>query len=252
MMKEIKIKKLIIYGFLMLFLLLIYVFNPYKLEHYGYREKVMAHRVNSLEKLDYSQRFYEGVELDLMYDENKKLYDVNHPPAFSIGLNLDDYLSEIKNKDLKLWLDMKNITKKNVVDAANLLSTLVDKHGLNKKNILVESPEIHLLSHFSDFGFTTSFYLPYYMYKEEPLALESIIDSIKKLQEIYYADGVSADVSNYEILKQHFKNDRKFLWDLHQPYSRRQIAHFKNFRTYIKDPTIEIVLVRVGLPIGNR
>lgn len=252
MMKEIRIKKLIIYGFLLLFLALIYIFSPYKLEYYGYREKVMAHRVNSLEKLDYTQRFYVGVELDLMYDDHQKRFDVNHPPAPSIDLNLDNYLSEIKNKDLKLWLDMKNITRKNVVEASNLLSELVDKHGLNKEKILVESPEIHLLSYFKNLGFTTSFYLPYYMYREDPATLKGTIDSIKNLQDIYYSDGISADVSNYEILKCYFETDRKFLWDLHQPYSRKQMEHFKSFRTYIKDPTVEIVLVRVGLPIGNR
>lgn len=246
------IKKTIIYGILLLFLVLIYIISPFKLEYYGYREKVMAHRVNSLEKLEYTQRFYAGVELDLMYDDHQKAYDVNHPPAPSIDLNLDDYLAEIKNKDLKLWLDMKNITRKNADEASKLLSKLVDKHGLNKEKILVESPEIHLLSYFKNHGFTTSFYLPYYMYRENPKALKNTIDSIKNLQAVYYSDGISADVRNYEILKRYFETDRKFLWDLHQPYSRKQIKHFKNFRTYIKDPTVEIVLVRVSLPIGDR
>lgn len=251
-MKEIKYKKMIILFSAMFFVGIVYILSPYKPEHIGYRNKVFAHRVNSLEKLAYCEKFYSGVELDLMYDAEKQTFDVNHPPVLSIDLDLKTYLSHIKNKELKLWFDVKNLTEKNAKDSAKILNQIVMESGIKKELILVESPEIRLLHFFKAQGFTTSFYLPYFMYEEDEATLNKTIDSLKILKLKYSCDGISADVKNYEILNRYFPNDRKFLWDLHQFYSRRQLKHFKEFRKYVKDPTVEIVLVRVALPVGNR
>jgi hypothetical protein len=60
--------------------------------------KVWAHRVNSIEKLAQTGALYSGVELDLVFvDEGEAaFFDVNHPPAPSIGLSLDAYLSSVE------------------------------------------------------------------------------------------------------------------------------------------------------------
>lgn len=252
MMKEIKFKKLIALLLILSVIGIVYIFNPYKLEHIGHRDKIMAHRVNSLEKLSYTENFYSGVELDLMYDAGKQTFDINHPPTPSIGLDLKTYVTHIQNKNLKLWLDMKNLSEENAAEAAKILHRIITENGIAKKNVLVESPKIQLLHYFKAEGFATSFYLPYFMYEEDEVTLKKTIDSLNTLKLKYAYDGISADVNNYEILKQHFPDDRKFLWDLHQPYSRRQVKHFKEFRKYVKDPTVEIILVRVALPIGSR
>lgn len=252
MMKEIKYKRIIKIFFLVILFGIIYILNPYKIEYYGYQNKIMAHRVNSLEKLKYTEKVYGGVELDLVYDETNKVFDINHPPAPSIGLNLETYLSYLSNKDIKLWLDFKNLSVDNADESARLLNHLINKSKLKKENVLVESSEIEFLYLFKEKGFETSFYLPYFLYKQEGLILTKTIDSLKQLKEKYVSDGISADVNNYEILNTYFKNDRKFLWDLHSPYSRNQIQHYFDFRKYISDPTVEIILVKVALPIGNR
>lgn len=252
MTKEIKYKKWIVFLLILLIAGIVYIFNPYKLEYYGYSNKIMAHRVNSIEKLAYAEKFYNGVELDLMFDSATKTFDVNHPPAPSIGLDLKMYVTHIQNKNLKLWLDVKNLSEENASESAKLLQRIITESGITKKNVLVESPEIQLLHYFKAEGFQTSFYLPYFLYKEDEAGLKKTIDSLKLLKQKYRVDGISADVKNYEILNHYFKTDRKFLWDLHQPYSRRQIKHFQDFRKYVKDPAVEIVLVRVALPIGSR
>ena len=245
--------KMIVALIISLFVLgLIYVFCPYRPEYYGYSNKVLAHRVNSLEKLAFAEKFYAGVELDLMYNINTHSFDVNHPPAPSIGLDLETYLSHIKNKNIKLWLDIKNISKENAADAAQSLSKQITNAGINKKNILVESPEIPYLYFFKDEGFKTSFYLPYFLYKKDKQTLSKTIDSLKSLKEQYSSDGISADVLNYDILNQYFKKDKKFLWAIYPSYSRHQINNYTNFRKYASDPTVEIILVKVALPIGER
>lgn len=230
----------------------IYIFCPYRPEYFGYRNKVLAHRVNSLEKLAFAERFYTGVELDLIYNSDNQSFDVNHPPAPSIGLDLETYLSHIKNKNIKLWLDIKNISKENAADAAQSLSQQITNAGISKKNILVESPEIPYLYLFKEEGFRTSFYLPYFLYKQDEQTLAKTIDSLKSLKKQYCSDGISADVLNYNILNQYFKKDKKFLWAIYPSYSRHQIDNYTNFRKYASDPTVEIILVKVALPIGER
>lgn len=251
-MKGNKYKKAIILFLIFSVLGIIYLFSPYKPEYYGYSDKIMAHRVNSIKKLAYAERFYAGVELDLMYNAKKHTFDVNHPPAPSIGLDLETYLSHIRNKELKLWLDIKNISSENAVHASKTLSRLIADSGLNKENILVESTEIQYLYLFKNEGFKTSFYLPYFLYEQNETTLLKTIDSLKSLKSIYTTDGISADVLNYDILDRYFKKDQKFLWALYPAYSRHQIRNYMNFRRYVSDPTVEIILVKVALPIGNR
>ncbi len=231
---------------------LLYLFGPYKLAYIGVGDKVMAHRVNSLEKLTYTSMFYSGVELDLVYHAENQSFDINHPPAKSINLNLDQYFAKIDNKNLKIWLDLKNLNLANASLAANTLDKLVKKHGLNKSLILVESPEVELLPIFAALHFKTSFYLPHQLHAKSENSLNKTIDSIKILLAKHPTTGVSSDVKNYEILQKHLNKTPKYLWDLHSSLSKKHIQNHKNFRRYAKDSSVKIILVKVDLPIGNR
>src|SRR5690554_4954312 len=87
-----------------------YRYSPYKIEYLGHYDKIWAHRVNSTEKLESALKYFKGVELDLVYDEQKNILDVTHPPVPSIDLDLENYLSSI-NSEAKpyIWLDIKNL-----------------------------------------------------------------------------------------------------------------------------------------------
>ena len=80
----------------LLVLLYLYQHSAKRVEFLGHYDKVLAHRVNSLEKLEASLKHFKGVELDLVYDNETNTFDVNHPPAKSINLTFETYLSAIK------------------------------------------------------------------------------------------------------------------------------------------------------------
>lgn len=245
-------KKKFVFIVVLIVVIIIYILNPYKLEYLGYQPKVWAHRVNSIEKLNYTQKFYQGIEFDLVYDSISNTFDVNHPPSPSIALNLDIYFSKIKNKDLKLWLDFKNLSETNAKKSAEILASLTKKHALNNENILVESTEMHNLQSFKTLGFKTSFYLPQLFGLADESKLLPTIDSIKKLLVKYPTTGISSNANAYELLKKHFKDEKKFFWHMYKPYSRHQIKNYNDFRNYVTDPTVEAVLIQVALPVGNR
>ncbi|SFN26652.1 hypothetical protein SAMN05421741_10340 [Paenimyroides ummariense] len=229
-----------------------YVFNPYKLEYVGYQSKVWAHRVNSLEKLNYTQKFYKGIELDLVFDSINNTFDVNHPPAESVNLNLDTYFSKISDKDLKLWLDFKNLSEINAEKSAEILDQLTKKYSLKNENILVESTEMHNLKTFKNKGFKTSFYLPPLVGLTDENKLVPTIDSIKQLLIQYPTSGISCNANAYDVIKEYFKEEKKYLWHIYKPYSRHQVKNYQDFRKYVSDPTVEAILIQVALPVGNR
>ena len=88
-------KRFRLYIFLFIFCVisfLLYVaYYSNRILFYGYEHKIWAHRVNSIEKLKETISCFEGVELDVVYIEDGDFFDVNHPPAESIGLSLDEY-----------------------------------------------------------------------------------------------------------------------------------------------------------------
>jgi len=229
-----------------------YVFNPYKLEYAGYQSKVWAHRVNSLKKLNYTQKFYQGVELDLVFDSISNTFDVNHPPAKSVKLNLDTYFSNINDKELKLWLDFKNLSEANAEKSAKILDQLAKKHLLHHQNIVVESTTMHNLQTFKSKGFKTSFYLPPLVGLAGDSKFLPTIDSIKQLLVRYPTSGISCNVNAYEVINEYFKEEKKYLWHIYKPYSRHQVKNYRDFRKYVSDPTVEAVLIQVALPVGNR
>jgi heptose-I-phosphate ethanolaminephosphotransferase len=125
--------------------------------------KVWAHRVNSIKKLEESGATFSGVELDLVFveEDGASFFDVNHPPADSIGLSLDDYLASRREPgSLRYWLDVKNLSDANEEGALARLRWLVDHHGLSHDRLIVESPTFSSLGRFSGDGFRTSYYLP--------------------------------------------------------------------------------------------
>lgn len=245
-------KKKIVFMIVFITAVTVYIFNPYKIEYVGYQSKVWAHRVNSLEKLNYTQKFYQGVELDLVFNSVNNTFDVHHPPSPSINLSLDTYFSNIHNKELKLWLDFKNLSEANAEKSSELLQQLAKKHALKSEHILVESTEIKGLEAFKNKGFKTSFYLPQLVGLADKRKQIPTIDSVKQLLVKYPTTGISCNVNAYEVINEHFKNEQKFLWHIYQPNSRHQVKNYRDFRKYVTDATVEAVLVQVALPVGNR
>ena len=233
--------------------IIVYHQIPFKFEHVGYNEKIWAHRVNSIEKLNYTQEKYSGIELDIMFDKATLSFDVNHPPAESINLNLDNYFSKIDlEKELNIWLDFKNLNEANRYEALNRLLELAEKFNLNKKKLIVESQLPEYLDIFSKAGFTTSYYLPVGLsgLKEKDLLpkIEQIKDNIRQ----YPTTAISTNINDYELITNYFPKEEKYLWSIDKTYTSRFFKNYLLMRKALKDPTVKSILVRVNKNIGRR
>mgnify|MGYP001627852610 CR=1 FL=1 len=249
-----RVNKLVIVSFTMLLTavgLTVYHYHPYKIEHIGYTKKIWAHRVNSLEKLDYTQNKYTGIEVDIVYDTLTHTFDVTHPPTPSVGLNLETYLGKI-HKPLGLWLDFKNLNTSNAKAALNRLQQITEKHNINEKHVIVESQHPKYLQQFEAIGFQTSYYLPsrLHTFPQEKLTIK--IDEIQSNITLFPTTYISTNIEDYNVISTHFPEQKKLLWSLFTTYNKNIYANYQLTRKALKDNVVFVLLIRVNKDVGHR
>lgn len=245
--------KLILLILLAVLLAVIYHRIPFKIDYMGHIDKIWAHRVNSIEKLDYVQGRYAGIELDLVFDEQLQTFDVNHPPAESIGLTLETYFSNYDTGNPGgIWLDFKNLTAVNAESSLERLLVLTDKFQLDSNRIIVESQHPEFLGVFEQAGFKTSYYLPTFLNKLVEEKLQEKISEINLNLKNHPTTAISTNIVDYEIIAKHFPNEIKYLWSIDKTYTTRMFQNFLLNRKALSDPKVEVLLVRVNRQAGHR
>ena len=224
-------------------------YTTYKVELLGHYSKVGADRVNSIEKLASAVKYFEIIELDLVYDNQEGYLDVNHPPVLSIKLTLENYISII-DSDQKpfLWLDIKNLTEKNSKNILNRLLKVFKMNNYPLDKVLVESLDSNALSVFIKAGFKTSYYLPYGLCEMSDKELRTSIINIKEILRIQPNIAISSDIQDYEILTENFPSVTKYTWTMGSVFRN----HFIQTQKALRDPNVAIVLVTYKAPSGNR
>ena len=243
-------KKIIITITSVFILFLINIFSPYRIEFIGYQNKIWGHKTNDLKKLYTGTLLYEGIELDLFYDEKNNILDVNHPPDKSINLSFSKYMESLNSQKInkpRLWLDIKNLKKENSDKILEKLVFLFGKYNFNLKNVLIESTNPHELLKFSNEKFRTSYYLPNNLHTLNNDKLTNHIKIIK--QNIFYEDlEISFNFKNYDIAHKYFPKQNKNTWIL----SRLNIFKYIKIRRVLSDTTIKTVLINYYSFNGDR
>lgn len=226
-----------------------YRYSPYKVEYLGHYNKIWAHRVNSTEKLESALKFFNGIELDLVYDSEKNILDVGHPPTPSINLSLEMYVSHINSSEKPyMWLDIKNLNSKNKnIIFQKLMSIFSDKEYPLEK-ILVETRYPEALPQFSAAGFKTSFYMPYGL-SEMPEEMRDL--EIQKIRNVLNQQpnlAISSNYIDYEIMRKAFPQISKYFW-ITSSITKHGFATPKKI---LKDSTVKAVLISYKAISGNR
>jgi len=110
------------------------------------RDKIWAHRVNSLSNLKERINDFKGIEIDIFYNKNDNSFEVKHDPE-TTGIDLEDFLDAVlKTKEVMIWFDYKNLniaTEKGI----NKLYSILKNRKLDHKSF-VESYYANLLEKF--------------------------------------------------------------------------------------------------------
>lgn len=245
--------KILILVALVLFAFVVYHQATFKFDYLGHKDKIWAHRVNSVQKLEFTQQKFAGVELDLVFDNKTMTFDVNHPPAPSIGLTLETYLNNFDTRSpVGIWLDFKNLNGENSRNALIRLDELSLNHQLDKSSIIIESQSPKYLSGFSDSGYKTSYYLPTFL---NQLSSKELIERIKEIEQnmqSFPTTAISTNIVDYDIIAVHFPEVTKYLWSIDKTYTSRLFKNYVQTRKALQDPKVEVLLVRVNRKIGHR
>ena len=162
------------------------------------KNKIWVHRVDSTGKLKQAVHRFTGVELDVVFLNDKNRFDVNHPPQESINLSLDEYLGSIDDSNkYSLWLDFKSVNQDNIHASLIKMNELVQKYKLSKQKIVVESKNHAILKLFNENGYFTSYYL-----KNTSEDTANILNT-KKIINGGGVDAVSAHADNLNDIQQH-------------------------------------------------
>lgn len=178
-----------------------------------FKDKVWAHKVNYLAKLAEAKKQFSGVELDVVFENSIRNFDVHHPPDPSIKLTLSNYFaSQPINLNLNYWIDFKNLSANNDSLAVVILDSIVTFYKIPKNHVIVESRDPQYLKKFTEKGFKTSYYLPTNLHKKGPKELQPQLEAIKQTIERNPTTCISFEYRDYPILKKHFPNSRKISW----------------------------------------
>lgn len=224
----------------------LYSYIPYRMEFSGHYDKIWAHRNNSIEKANFTEKYFNGIELDLVYHKNENFLDVNHPPAESIHLNLDNYVAALK-KQPYLWLDIKNLKVENAPFILGKLQQIIQKYKYPLSKILIETRYPDALEIFTKYGFKTSYYLPY-LYQLDPTSVEKELLNIQKTLLQQQNIGISFYYKDYELIHKLYPNKTKYTWITDGVRQR----NFKLARKILNDTTVKVVLIRIKTFKGHR
>jgi heptose-I-phosphate ethanolaminephosphotransferase len=203
-------------------------------------EKLWAHRVNSIEKLNFVQSQLSGIEVDIVIED--KRIDVNHPPSESIGLDFDTYLKNIRNRELGIWVDIKNKTALTEAQAA-LLKKVISGSGHRKERFIVESTVVENVNLLTQHGFATSYYLRPDCFENKTLK-DSCMEDINAAMSEY----LSFDYSFYGAVQRHIDSNRikdkqLLMWNLRANIPKIDSEYFSEYKKIVDNENVRILLI---------
>lgn len=170
-------------------------------EQYPIDEKFWLHRTDCLEKLREKGGKYAGVEFDLNWHKTVQDFDVSHDMTGRLYFPLDEFLTELP-QGKKIWFDYKNLNVENAQASMERMDALMQKHGVERGQVLVENSDWHGLKIFHDAGYYTSFYVPVNPYfLNSKIGQQKFAAALEDAVESRAVDAVSFPVEYYDLVK---------------------------------------------------
>lgn len=209
-----------------------------------YPEKLWLHRCNSMEKLYEKHDRYPNIEVDLVFREKSRTFDVTHDSDTTFGLSLGSYFDYMEEGEGKMWLDIKNLTEENRLVALRLMNELTARYDIDKDRLIIESRDEEALEDFTRNGYYTSYYVDYD--KPRSLSEEELDDCIEDLQEIADSGKVCALSFPgywYDEIKENLDRPIDLLTWKHRTVQPEFLLS-PSGREMLADPQLKVILIK--------
>lgn len=211
-------------------------------------QKIWLHRANDIEKAQYFQDKYSGLEIDITFVDSLQTFLVLHGGGHVelSPITLEQWFDEIWTaKQMNLWLDFKNLNNNNKVAALNELNRLCSKYKVKKGNFIVESWNASCLTAYKNAGFQVSFYIP--NFKPQSVSkteLQKQTDKIRRIISENNLTTISGYYYQYQYMRDSFPDKDVLIWyHLSDTNIRNEYIQIAN-----ADPKVKVLLVAEEVP----
>ena len=166
-------------------------------------ERIMPHRVNSLQRFAYLYDHFEGFECDIIFDSLHSILFLAHDKQEISAYTFESLLKEDKKKKI-FWLDVKNMDSTSFLTFYQHLKNLDNNYDL-KTRIIIESTNPFFLLALMDSGYLTSLYLT----RETEYGDKNFRSYIKKKGRL-----ISQDISQLNMFNKIYPSKKKITWDI--------------------------------------
>jgi len=177
-------------------------------------DKLWAHRVNDPDEANNKLNDFNGIEIDLVFEETEGMFDVRHDiDGSKSNHTLNMYFHQLANaSQFYYWLDLKNLDPKNKAGVTQRLNLILDKYDL-RDNVIVESKDGASLGYLGQSRIKTSFWVTAFRYNlNDPAASSSEAQDIAKVLQQYKFNALSAHYPMVEFLTYHFPKASIHIW----------------------------------------
>ena len=218
---------------------------------------IIPHRINSFPRIEMVQNLgFRGWELDLNYyiENGLPTFRVKHD--YFLSPTLEEYLKKanLKNVD-KLWFDIKNLNAQNFSGIKLRINQLDSMFNLKNRIIFETSNTSIMLKYFSEKGWHTTYYLPFWtidkwIENNDTIAQKQYAISLTQQLHMQEVEAISFDVSCYSFVKQ-FLEDKipstivYHTWDLSLKLNDQDFIDMYKKKVYSKDTRIKTVLIPI-------
>lgn len=205
----------------------------------NYKDKLWAHRVNSLEKRAEFKDAYPNIEVDVTVREdslNGIVLDITHDADTTFGLTLDEYMPGIAGN---MWVDVKNLSlenNRNVLDKFD--SFLNDNKNLSKNQFVIESRNHEALDLLTKNGYYTSYYVDFKNIDDE------VISHLEQVSDSGHVKALSFPSAQYSAIRENVKNeDIDFLTWAHRDTQFEFLLNPFN-QKLLDDSRLKVILIK--------
>ena len=212
--------------------------------------KIWKHGVYSKHDAAKYEKMFDGMEVDVVYSSAKddifigrKESDIEKNESF------DKWLAMLENPAKpRIWIDFKNLSKDNCVQAIASLNRLVNKYGI-KNNVMIESRDVEALKHAKNLGFYVILWADNIYYWNGPHSHNdsiSICRLIRNKINNLHPDAISSEFTAYPMLCDSFPEENIHFWDTQKDFTEENIRHTQ---TLCREKNVKVVLVDYPQPI---
>lgn len=217
--------------------------------------RVIPHRVNSVGKLsDIWKDGFRVLELDALYNVNKKCLEIGHDAKVMSGMCLEQFITRSQGKEItKLWIDLKNLNRDNYRAVLNALVNIEKEIKLKDELIIESTTTMDEFKVFAQAGYYTSYYLPTrkiidLLKKKEYKAMQNLAWSIAEQSRRQQVKAVSFDYRLYPFVKDHLEpllpdTVLYHTWDLSIKLKQTDFLTKIQSRKYYKDGRVKTIFV---------